>query len=424
METPRTFKIPAKNLAALQENIAKLAKRAEKVAKRGNLADATPIALTVGEKISEKVSEREDGCKVYFVCEVTGMTPKLAGWTFIATLQHEDGGTILRSAPTASFPEGTLNRFRTATSACEHCKYNRKRNDTFVVRNDDGRVMQVGRNCLADFTGVQSPEALAAMAELIASAGELCEMYEMYESGEGGRGEIVEDITAYLAYVAAAIRIHGWVSRTKARESYDMGGTALATADRAWTAMHPTPFTRKEDCSDITDADRLLAESAIAYTESSLTEALSSSLSDYEHNLRVACNGSVVTARLAGIVASIIGYYERAQSKIQQAKVAAEISARGATAGYVGEIKKKGTFRVSLVAVFSFSSTYGVTNVHKFATVEGNLLVWKTGTEKLALGEYVLTGTVKEHAVYKGRNGDELQTVVTRCKAELVKAAA
>jgi exo-beta-1,3-glucanase (GH17 family) len=39
--------------------------------------------------------------------------------------------------------------------------------------------------------------------------------------------------------------------------------------------------------------------------------------------------------------------------------------------------------------------------------------MWKTGTEKLELGQYKLTGTVKEHSEYKG----ELQTVMTRCKA-------
>ena len=417
MGANKTFKIPAQNLEALRAKIAELAKRAAKIAKKGNLLDATTIGLEVGERVLEpsevvvgSVCENGVGTKlyappsVYFICTVTGTTPKLAGWSFIATLQHEEGGTILRQVPTASYPEGTLNRFRQAGPACEHCNYNRRRNDTFVVRHDDGAVKQVGRNCLADFTGIKSPEALAALAELLAAAGEAA---ELSEGGGFGGGVVTEDIGAYLAYVAVVIRSKGWVSRTKAREE---GRDYAATADVAWNWMHPGIAT---SAAVPEPRDIELAKTALTWSDTHLTEADPNTLGDYEHNLRVAMVGGIVTHRLAGIVASLISYYERAQGKILRAKAAESIKDAANKAGYVGTVGKRCNFKASLVAVFDFTSNYGVVHVHKFLTPEGAVLVWKTGTDKLDLGSYEVVGSVKEHAEYKG----ELQTVITRCKA-------
>lgn len=418
METEtRVFKVPAGNLPALQARITELAKRAAKVAKKGNLLDSTAIGLMVGDKVVD-CAENEAHPRVYFLCTVSGSTPKLADWSFIATLQHEEGGTILRSVPTASFPEGTLTPYRFAGPVCEHCKFNRKRNDTFVVRHDNGSCKQVGRNCLADFTGVKSPEALAAMAELLAVAGEAAEAAEAFEGGGGG--EITEDIGAYLAYVAAAIRNDGWLSRTKAR---DEGGQA--TADTAWNVMHSgrgdheRRQSRGEWVSPV-GRDVELAKTALEWSDVHLTEADPNSLGDYEHNLRVAVVGGVVTHRLAGIIASLISYYERAQGKILRAKAAESIKDAANKAGYVGSVGKRCNFKASLVAVFDFTSNYGVVHVHKFLTPEGSILVWKTGSDKLDLGSYSIAGSVKEHSEYKG----ELQTVLTRCKATKLESVA
>jgi hypothetical protein len=431
METQRVFKIPAANLPELQARLAGLTKRAAKVAKRGQLTDSTEIGLCVGEKILECSDvpvghDRVDGAnvpifappRVYFLCTVTGTTPKLAGWSFVATLQHEEGGTILRTVPTATLPEGALNRFRNAAPACEHCNYNRRRNDTFVVRHDDGTVKQVGRNCLADFTGVKSPEALAKLAELLAAAGDAAEASE--SDGFGGGGEIAHDLGAYLEYVATAIRLGGWLSRGKAR---DEGGKA--TADTAWEVMNASPreTDRRRGLGEwVAPATRdiELARTALAWTDSHLTEADSNTLGDYEHNLRVAVVGGIVTRRLAGIAASLISYYERAQGKILRAKLAESAKERGNAVGYVGTVGKRENFRATLVAVYDFDSQYGVVHTHKFVDSSGAILVWKTGTDKLDLGEYSLKATIKQHGEFRG----ELQTVITRASATKLEVVA
>lgn len=400
-ETKRVFKIPAGNLGLLTAKIADLAKRADKVAKKGALVDYTPIGLIVGEKVVEPQKDPVTllplPARVYFLCEVTGMTPKLAGWSFIATLQHEDGGTILRTVPTANVAEGLLKKYRKATPACDHCKVNRKRNDTFVVRHDDGTVKQVGRNCLADFTGCKSPQAIAAMAQFLATAAGLAEDC----AGEGwGKGEIIENVADYLAFVAMAIRMNGWMSRTKAREQDQFG--AQATANVAWSMMHPSP---NQKLILPTEQDAVLASKALAWTDAKLTEGSEAdTLSDYEHNLHVAVAGGVVSFRLAGIIASLISYYERAvgAEKLKNAAI---------NAGHVGTVGKRETFTLTLAQVFSRETDYGVQHIHKFLTAEGAIVIWKTTSEKLELGDYEVKGTVKAHDEFR----NQPQTILTRC---------
>ena len=398
-ETKRLFKIPAGNLSMLQARIADLAKRADKVAKKGALTDYTGISLIVGEKVvvpqKDPITDLPLPARVYFMCEVTGMAPKLAGWTFVATLQHEDGGTILRTVPTVELAEGALKKYRAADPWCDHCATKRRRNDTFVVRHDDGTIKQVGRNCLADFTGCKSPQTIAAMAQFLAVASGLAEEFEGWSEG---KGEMVENIVDYLAYVATAIRLNGWVSRTKAREN-EFG--PQATANIAWGMMHPTP-TQKRIYP--TEADTALAVKALAWTDEKLTEgANADSLSDYEHNLHVSVAGGVVTFRLAGIVASLVTYYEREIGKMLSFE-------KALTAGHIGTVGKRETFKLTLVQVFSRESDYGVQHIHKFLSAEGAVVIWKTTSDKFEPGEYEVKATVKAHDEFRGAP----QTIVTR----------
>ncbi len=404
-----TFKIPAANLSRLQARIDDISKRAAKVAKKGALTDYTPIGLIVGDKV---VVPRKDEITllplppiVYFMVEVTGMAPKLAGWTFVATLQHEEGGTILRTVPTVDLAEGLLKPFRNADPACDHCRFKRRRNDTFVVRHDDGTLRQVGRNCLADFTGCKSPQALASMAEWLATAAGVA---EEFEGGGGGNGEPVEEIGAYLSYVALAIREGGWLSRGKAREQGEFGPPA--TANVAWSLMHPGPNQKR---TFPTEADVKLATDALAWADNHLSEAAPDALSDYEHNLKVAVAGGISTFRLAGIIASLISYYERAIGKEL-------LKAQANTAGHVGTVGKRETFALTLAQVFSYDSDYGTVHIHKFVTDAGAIVVWKTTSNKLAPGRYSVKGTVKKHGDFKG----EVQTELSRCTCMKVEEKA
>lgn len=105
---------------------------------------------------------------------------------------------------------------------------------------------------------------------------------------------------------------------------------------------------------------------------------------------------------------------------------------------HLGTVGAKVSLEVTLVNVYEFTdysfSYYGTTNyIYTMKDVEGNVLVWKT-TKDYALpldeegcrwhpvskGDQIrVTGKIKAHDEYKGTK----QTVLTRCKFELVKAA-
>ena len=102
---------------------------------------------------------------------------------------------------------------------------------------------------------------------------------------------------------------------------------------------------------------------------------------------------------------------------------------------YIGEIGKRikitATFKKSFEYVDHKFSYYGTTHyIHSFEDAEGNVIVWKTtamidyfeGDKCITVTEgstVELTGTVKDHSVYK----DTEQTILTRCKVKLIERA-
>lgn len=148
--------IPTQNVSSLTAAIEKLAKKA---AKLGCVAPT----VTFGNKVMIKVGDEQYIEKIEVT--VTGNAPKLNGWSFIGTIEAVEGNSVLRSVPGDEIPE----HYRNANPCnCDHCNINRKRNSTFIVRNESGAFKQIGRSCLKDFLGHASPEQVAAYAESLA----------------------------------------------------------------------------------------------------------------------------------------------------------------------------------------------------------------------------------------------------------------
>ena len=81
---------------------------------------------------------------------------------------------------------------------------------------------------------------------------------------------------------------------------------------------------------------------------------------------------------------------------------------------YMGDIKERlRDLKVTLTAARSFDGYYGTSFIYTFVYNE-NVLVWMTSSCKdIEVGEeFFLTGTVKEHKIYKGVK----QTILSRCK--------
>src|SRR5260370_41641212 len=98
----------------------------------------------------------------FVLATVVGVCPRVNGWGFAATINHEDGGNILRVAP--GFEVSLPLQYRPAGTSCEHCHTDPHRNYTYVLRHESGSWKQVGRNCPADFLRFGAPAALALFA--------------------------------------------------------------------------------------------------------------------------------------------------------------------------------------------------------------------------------------------------------------------
>jgi hypothetical protein len=296
MEDLRTlFEIPAENMAKFEAQIAKLSKKSVKLIG----SEIRPFTFSHEEK------ELADGKthRVYSVM-LTAEVPKLNGWTFVARLDHSnDTGTIIRMVPNAgSLPDA----YRTAVNTrCDHCNVNRFRRDTFVVRNDEtGEFKQVGSTCLKDFFG-HDPMKIAKLAELLGYA---------YECGRGAYqlGSITPQDMRWIAVeefavcAARAVLRHGWVSGKAAYENPNL----TASREHAWSY-----FTMDPVAHPFGDAERQLAAEALNWA-SSLREK--TELSDYEHNITVIADATMMEPRSAGLCASIVGVYFNNKARANQ----------------------------------------------------------------------------------------------------------
>lgn len=426
---PETFKVPEQNLALLKERIAKLNKKAAKLS-------CSPISINIVKTIEVPIYARpENGYASYesykprvigyrnvFELTVTGAAPKINGWEFIAVIQptlDEEGnqlGNILRGVPGASCEVPV--EYRKATSACDHCKTSRRRNETFILHSDSGETKQVGRQCLRDFLGHTSPETLCAIAQMLMDAADCASDSERDEFGGSARSVEHFQADEILALAACSIRLNGWRSNKTAQErgtlstSGEVSNWISSTSEQRAKVWEKPLLTTEEDKQTAKEVVEWLA-------------ALGSrdELNDYMYNLSVIGQGATFTSKNFGIACSAIPTYLREMEREinRRKKFEADL-----TSGYVGEIGKREKFVAALVYTMDIKSIYGVSHMYKFKDEAGNILVWFSSNvffndaagRDIDLGDTVtIEATVKNHEEYKGIK----QTAIIRAKTWVSK---
>jgi hypothetical protein len=377
------YDIPESNVSGLMAEIAKLNKKAAKIG-------CSPIVATIqGERFETYKDNGEELTVKLIQIEVVGETPKFAGWTFAATLQHTTEGNIIRKTPTAKID---LSDYSDKACLCEHCNTVRRRNDTYILLHDSGLLKQVGSSCLKDFLGHANPHSLAQMAELIFSLNELCEGFE--ERGNGG-GKAYYPVERILNFAAAEILENGYFSRAMAEITGKM-----TTADYVKNDLCPP---RNAEPIAVSVEAETLAATAKEFVLNTLADK--EELTEFENNLFVACKLEFCEWRLIGILCFVVEYYRRAMG--QRKEKASKLNE------FFGAVKSKITLDLTLVKEFSFDGTYGITYIYLFEDSLGRCFKWSTSNQGLETGKaYKVTGTIKAHDEYKGTK----QTCITRCK--------
>lgn len=408
-----TYSIPEENLLALKELLAKLNKRANKL-------KVAPIEIKFLGTTTKmvKLKSGQDFERLYHTVEVLGTTPKLAGWSFVATLNHaqNDAGevlTLIKCAPGVELP----TTFRDAEPLCNHCNAKRNRLDTFVLQNEEGTFKQVGRNCLVDFLGGVDPQKAAASLEmLIEFVSAFSEFDERYDVGGSYNRDRTFPLKEYLLYVAAAIRAYGWVSRKTARET-DTEASANIAMEVWFTTEEKAKARFRKDRAYPEPVDAEMMEKAIEWAEDTLHTRDSSTLNDYQYNLKVATSSARIDGRFVGIVASLVYAYVRAMKDLED-------NAALTASKWVGEEGKRQVFAVKVIRNSPYINAFSSGTVVKAMTAEGDVIMWFDSRPSALDQLMYVKGTVKKHNEFKGVKETQINriTILTDEQAQAFAA--
>lgn len=452
----RTFEIPDFRMADLEQRIARLVKTAKKLSVEAptitwvgeafrlyvikmrwpslpenhprNTLDGRPEWLLVeqaeGQSFADLVAvyaSRTTQIRRYLVIQVSGPAPKLAGWRFLAKLEHTEAGTMIQKMDDAPVPE----RYRHADASCEHCKLDRQRKDTYIVVNEQGDAKQVGRTCIKDFTGHKSPEQVAAAClyfEQFASCGDFDDDGDGEDEGSRGRrAERYFSLESILAMASMCIREYGWLSKAQAEQLYkpSTGSTVFG-------------FLLKKDSKQpkILEDDVTLAATVTEWGR----QIEATPEDDYLWNLSVIANLGVVAFKRVGLAASMVRAYQRAMDLIEKRKADDALP----PSEWLGEAGKRYDLTVKVLTETTSDGSYGTTYIYGFVTPGGNRLTWfgsnplqfNIGRDEYAVGRgdsILIKATVHAkhpHQTYapKDKHGlpdrarEYKQTVITRVK--------
>jgi len=380
------YRIPAANLARVQRLVARLANRANRLA-------CAPVSLEVVRSETEVTHKRL--VREYVIVRLSADVVRLDGWRFAAVLDHlygTEAGTIIRAVPGVEL----AGDYRHADGSCSHCNLPRGRLNTYVVQHEDGREAVVGSSCLKDFLG-HDPHAALRSAEYLIEAVAICEDGEELGSGRHEDRVLVE---RFVAYASLAMRENGWVSRTKARENFDLVATADIAVARMWPGLGQPQVEPEAQ-----DVER--AEAAVAWATQISDE--DTERNDYLHNLRVVCRAGVINHKGFGIAASVLAAYDRAQQKELERK------ARRASAlnEHFGAVDTYTVRRLTVTRIIPIEGYYATSYLHLMRDDEGRAAKWFASRDDvLEVGEPCFVGgTVKALDHHEGL----AQTQLTRC---------
>lgn len=385
----KTFRIPEQNIEYLQDKIAELNKRAKRL-------HCSPITLEVLE--IERV-EHDEEVDLFYHVQISGEAPRIKCWTFVAVIEHLDEGNLVHAVPDM-LEDAELINYRSVAPVCEHCKIDRPRNNTYILRSLQNQFKQVGRQCLVDFLGHDDPMSVAHDAQYLAEACELAEECIDDDFMSGGSSSKL-DTEYFLRWVHMSMRTTGWCPRSKA------GYGVTATVDDALYCMDK--YKKYKSGPAPTEQDREVTKKALEWIrESSDWDPMN----DFLYGLHIVCKSSIIHVKHTAIAATLFMAYNRAMEKARERQ-------SQMTSEWQGEVGEKKLFTLKCDSVFYQENCYGrratTTAIYRLSDENGNRFTWFSSNDVLEVGNnYNLKGTIKALDEYKGVK----QTVLTRCKVQ------
>ncbi len=333
-----------------------------------------------------------------FIQIEVGGTAVINDWEFAAAVEHTENGNILTGVAGIEIP----GRYYNSRPVCEHCRVNRYRKNTYIVRNiKSGEFKQVGRTCLKDFTHGMSAEAVASYTSLFDT------LIEEQSREPGYHVEHYLPKEEYLLYAAETIRHFGYVrSNDEERQSTAIRALDYYEAERGRAVTKDYLKYLKDEMNAVgfniecTETVRLV-KSALGWIKDQ------DGYDNYMHNLKTVCGLEYVKYKNAGLLASLFPTYKRHTGN----KKPFDPEKRSV---YVGAVNGRVSIKIKSVKCMStYETEYGTLHIYKFIGEDDNVYIWKTTCSVPDKSEgMLLTGVVKKHDEYRGVR----QNVLSYCK--------
>lgn len=389
-----TYTIPTTQREAVEKAVARIQKKASKYGKQFVVeygeVKAVEVPVRAVDEINNCIVNKGSELVEAFDLTIEGEIIRRDGYTVIAQIEHFEEGNVVNAFEGQVKPEWIHSDCR-----CEHCKTNRARAKTFIVRGEDGTELQVGRSCLKDYCGI-NPQEIGYRNELVEILEENdIERFDFLERGYAHAYNTVE----VLATAIKVYKAQGYVksSEPNSNRSKIPGYLREVTENEMKEAEEMAKVIK-----DLPDAD-----------------AINFLLNDTRSLIRTEYCKDSHFGYLAYAPVAFEKYTEAMKRKAEkEAKQEAETASE-----YVGEIGKRQTFEIAeMKLVTSWDTMYGTTWLYKFSDMSGNVLVWfasspletveEDGTCKPVSQVTRIKATVKDH---NERDGVK-QTIINRVK--------
>jgi hypothetical protein len=356
-----------------------------------DLAKALMSVMDKNEKFNFKGRYREH----VLVSLNSDKVPKLDDWSVLGMLEKIEGSTNFTMT---SFVDSNKipSKYRDADPCnCDHCGHNRKRNSTFIIKNEESNeLMQVGKSCMKDFVSSESLEMLM----LYSSINQILDTFDPEEYSRGGVDSLMLSKKDFLAAVNACMKVTGeYVSYSKADIVHERPHTKLMATHCLDNQSLSNYVRQHKSLSDgtypeyikkyesliksikIEDSDYEHVDKVIDYFEKKPPKK---SDSDFYFNLYnlITSEAVFLDEKKLGLVAYTIEHYNKEQKEDLFRNMIKDKEAKSFDLQpYIAKEKEKiESVEVSLEGVFIIDGyEYGDSFVYNLKTRDGRDVSWK-----------------------------------------------
>lgn len=382
--TRKNYPADSAVLAILNERIA----RANRLLRKNGHPEITVEFGPIRQIVDPNFGRASD---VFDFVTINGVNIVADGWSAIASLDHTYGELpIISKFPPARDTE-LPEQYAAATGNCDHCGRNARRSLTIVLRHDDGRWIQVGRQCVKDFLNVSFTHIASCWV-----SEDIFDDEDQWESCP----PTYHTVEGFLRAAEIAYRMSGFVpsSSVESEPTRELAKRIVAGRCPEWKNEVRCGFDE------------------IAATAKTMLEWAQSDQCTWDA-LKPAVLADRAGDRTYGILASVPHVWRKACER------KAQNDAKRAESNHVGNVGDRITVTGVVTTARVIDTDYGASLRISITTEEGNIITTFGSGRTLwdaEIGDRVeMIGTVKKHSDDQfGR-----QTHLTRVRLSVLEAA-